>query len=289
MMKKLLVFLFLILVIAVFALQFQPVKQTVAAVITKPTYLNKGGATIKERVKVPNNYKRVVYDSTSFQYYIRHQNLKNYGAKVINYDGEPYFYQLGHLGVLDIDVPSNGLQQCADALIRLRSEYLWETNQKSKIGFEFTSGHYCSWNKYAEGYRPKVNGNKVTFHKTASSNHSKINFYNYLNLIYTYSGTMSLNNELKEITSIKDLKIGDMLIVGGFPGHVIMIADIVENEAGERRFLLIQGNTPAQSIHLLKNLDDTSISPWYKLQLNSEISVPGFTFTNSKFVRFIDE
>ena len=96
-------------------------------------------------------------------------------------------------------------------------------------------------------------------------------------------------NELKEINSVKNLKIGDMLIVGGFPGHVIMIADITENENGERLFLLIQGNTPAQSIHLLKNLDDPTISPWYKLQLNSEISVPGFTFTNSKFVRFKDE
>lgn len=68
-----------------------------------------------------------------------------------------------------------------------------------------------------------------------------------------------------------------------------MIADIAENVIGERLFLLIQGNTPVQSIHLLKNLEDTSISPWYKLKLNSEISVPGFTFTNSKFARFKDE
>ena len=288
-MKKLLFLLFVIAVIAVFAFQFQPVKQTVVAVVTTPTYLNKTGTTIKERVKTPKNFKRVVYDSSSFQYFIRYQKLKNFGAKVINYNGEPYFYQLGHIGVLDVDVPSNGLQQCADALIRLRSEYLWDTNQKNKIGFEFTSGHYCSWRKYAEGYRPKINGNKVTFHKTKQSDNSKANFYRYLNLIYTYSGTMSLNNELKEIKSIEDLQLGDMLIVGGFPGHVIMIADIIENENGERLLLLIQGNTPAQSIHLLKNLEDSTISPWYKLQLNSEISVPGFTFTNSKFVRFKDE
>ncbi|WP_299113313.1 DUF4846 domain-containing protein [uncultured Winogradskyella sp.] len=288
-MKKLLFFLFVIVAIVVFAFQFQPVKQTVVAVVTKPTYLNKSGKNIKERVKIPEGFTRVPYDSSSFQHYIRHQNLKKFGTKVINYDGEPYFYQLGHVGVLDVDVPSNGLQQCADALIRLRSEYLWKTNQKGKIGFKFTSGHYCSWQKYAEGYRPKINGNKVTFHKTAQSDNSKANFYKYLNLIYTYSGTMSLNNELKEIKSIKDLKIGDMLIVGGFPGHVIMIADITQNENDERMFLLIQGNTPAQSIHLLKNLDDSAISPWYKLQLNSEISVPGFTFTNSKFVRFKDE
>lgn len=205
---------------------------------------------------------------------------------MINYDKEPYFYQLGHIGVLDIDVPENGLQQCADALMRIRSEYLWKANRKQDIGFEFTSGHYCSWAKYAEGFRPKINGNKVTFSKTARSDRSKANFYNYLNLIYTYSGTMSLNNELKAVTSIKKLRVGDMLIIGGFPGHVVMIADIIENNEGERLFLLMQGNTPAQSVHMLKNLEDTDTSPWYKLELNSEISVPGFTFANSKFVRF---
>ena len=127
-------------------------------------------------------FKRIAYDSSSFQNYIRYQSLKKYGAKVINYDGQPYFYQLGHVGVLDVDVPKNGLQQCADALIRLRSEYLWSINQKNKIGFEFTSGHYCSWKKYAEGYRPKINGNKVTFHKTASVDNSKANFYKYQQL-----------------------------------------------------------------------------------------------------------
>lgn len=285
-MKKIVIFFFLIAIVAVFAFQFQPVKQTLVAVTTIPNYLNRSGEIIEKRVVLPENYKRVVYDSTSFEHYIRTKQLKPFGTKVINYDGKPYFYQLGHVGVLDVDVPSNGLQQCADALIRLRSEYLWETNKKNKIGFNFTSGHYCSWAKYAEGYRPKVNGNKVSFHKTANPNHSKGNFYKYLNLIYTYSGTLSLDNELKEIKSINDLKIGDMLILGGSPGHVIMIADIVEDTIGNRLFLLIQGNTPAQSIHLLKNLDDTSISPWYKLQINSEISVPGFTFANSKFVRF---
>ncbi len=285
-MKKALLFLIVILVTVIVAMQFKPAKQTVVALITKPNYVNKSGLTIKERVLLPERYHRVKYDSTSFANYIRRIQLKPFGAKVINYDNTPYFYQLGHIGVLDIDVPDNGLQQCADALIRIRSEYLWKTDQKDKIGFNFTSGHYCSWKKYAEGYRPKINGNNVTFSKIADKDYSKENFYKYLNLIYTYSGTMSLNNELKEISSINDLRVGDMLIVGGFPGHVVMIADVIENENQDRLFLLLQGNTPAQSIHMLKNLEETSISPWYNLEINSEISVPGFTFAVSKFVRF---
>lgn len=285
-MKKIVLLIVILVALVFVAFQFKPVEQTVTAIVTKPSYINKTGLIVKDRVKLPEGYKRVSYDSSSFGYYVRHLKLKPYGAKVINYDKEPYFYQLGHIGVLDIDVPENGLQQCADALMRIRSEYLWKANRKQDIGFEFTSGHYCSWAKYAEGFRPKINGNKVTFSKTARSDRSKANFYNYLNLIYTYSGTMSLNNELKAVTSIKKLRVGDMLIIGGFPGHVVMIADIIENNEGERLFLLMQGNTPAQSVHMLKNLEDTDTSPWYKLELNSEISVPGFTFANSKFVRF---
>ena len=285
-MKKTVFILLILGMVLTVSYQFVPVKQTVAAVIANKSYINKEGNVIKDRVIVPEGFSRVVYDEGSFQNYLRNYNLKPFGAKVINYDGSNYFNQSGHIGVLDISVPSNGLQQCADALIRIRSEYLWSKNQKGNIGFNFTSGHYCSWKDYAEGHRPKVNGSKVTFSKTASPDSSKENFYNYLNLIYMYSGTLSLYAELPKVSSIKDLTIGDMLIKGGSPGHVVMIADIIQNQKGDRRFLLLQGNTPAQSVHVLKNLDDTSISPWYELKLDKRIDIPGYTFYNSKFVRF---
>lgn len=285
-MKKILIITLILSVAVVAAYQCRPVKQIANAVIATPNYINKSGLIIKERVSVLEGYSRRKYPKGSFQNYILNYKLKPYGAKVINYDGSLYFNQLGHYGVLEVPVPKNGLQQCADALIRLRSEYLWSTNKKDKIGFNFTSGHYCSWKKYAEGYRPKIQGNKVTFYKTAKPNHSKPNFYKYLNLIYMYSGTQSLYNELPKITAVSDLKIGDMLILGGSPGHVVMIADVIKNNKGDKRFLLLQGNTPAQSVHLLKNLEDTSISPWYELKMNAEIAVPAYTFYNSKFVRF---
>ena len=204
-MKKLLFLLVILIGIVIIAIQFKPVRQTVASIIVKPSYLNKEGLTISLRVKLPEGFRRDSFPKKSFQEYVRNYELKAFGSKVINYDGNPYFFQQGHIGVLDIPVPSNGLQQCADALIRIRSEYLWETNQKNKIGFNFTSGHYCSWSKYAEGYRPKINGNKVTFHKTARKDNSKENFYKYLNLIFNYSGTLSLYHELPKIASTDSL------------------------------------------------------------------------------------
>jgi hypothetical protein len=284
-MRKIIPILFISVLIVVLAFQFKPVNHIVKAIILEPNLINKDSLTIQTRINPPEGFSRVSYPKGSFENYLRNYKLKTYGSKIINYDGSEYFWQRGHIGVLEIPVPENGLQQCADALIRVRSEYLWEQNRTNEIGYKFTSGHYCSWTKYANGFRPKVNGNKVTFHKTAKANYSKANFYNYLNLIYTYSGTLSLFHELKSINDA-DIKLGDMLIKGGSPGHIVMICDEVVNDNGEKLFLLFQGNTPAQSVHLVKNLENSDISPWYQLKNNQIISVSNYTFGNSKFVRF---
>lgn len=287
-MKKPLVIILILASLAVLAFQLKPIEkavETVKASIETPSLVNKDSITIASRVNIPKGYKRVGYTNGSFQDYLRQYKLKPFGSKIINYDDTNYYWQGGHIGVLEIPVPKNGLQQCADALIRIRSEYLWDTNRKDEIGFKFTSGHYCSWTKYAEGFRPKINGNKVTFHKTASANSSKENFYKYLNLIYMYSGTLSLYNELESVAD-KDLQIGDMLIKGGSPGHIVMIADEVVNASDEKLFLLVQGNTPAQSVHLVKNLEDSNISPWYQLEDDAVTPVSNYTFSSAKFVRF---
>ena len=288
-MKRLLALILILAVCGVIIFQLKHVKSTaksLVAALETPSLLNRDSLTIKTRVNFPKGYKRVAYPKGSFQAYLRNYSLKVFGAKIINYDDSEYYWQQGHIGILDIPVPKNGLQQCADALIRVRSEYLWANNRKDAIGFNFTSGDYCSWKQYAKGYRPKINGNQVTFHKLASVNHTKENFYKYLNLIYMYSGTLSLYNELPKIEYARDLKIGDMLIKGGSPGHIVMICDEVINSKGEKLYLLFQGNTPAQSVHLVKNLEDSNISPWYQLKKNAVIPVSNYTFGSSKFVQF---
>ncbi|MGB1307873.1 MAG: DUF4846 domain-containing protein [Oceanihabitans sp.] len=260
--------------------------KTAISIIKPISLINKDSLTIHTRVNTPEGFKRVLYPKGSFENYLQNYKLKPFGSKIINYDNTEYYWQDGHIGILDIPVPKNGLQQCTDALIRVRSEYLWDSNKKEKIGFNFTSGHYCSWLQYAAGYRPIIKGNQVRFKKTKPANYSKSNFYKYLNLVYMYSGTLSLYNELPKINTISNLKVGDMLIKGGSPGHIVIICDEAINKNGEKIFLLFQGNTPAQSVHLVKNLEDTNISPWYQLQKNTAIPVSNYTFQNSKFVRF---
>ncbi len=253
--------------------------------VSSPNLINRKGISIKTRVLLPKGYKRVTYPKKSFQEYLRNYKLKPYGSPIINYNGSKYFAQHWHDAILEVPVPKNGLQQCADALMRIRAEYLWNTNRKNEIGFNFTSGHYCSWKQYANGYRPKIKGNKVSFHKTAAPNSSKKTFYKYLNLIYMYAGTASLHKELPKV-KVKDLTIGDMLVNPGFPGHIEIIADEIINEKGEKLFLLAQGNTPAQNVCLLKNFENTDISPWYSFTKNTPVYTPSYHFKQPVFVRF---
>ena len=105
-------------------------------------------------------------------------------------------------------------------------------------------------------------------------------------MIYTYAGTYSLSQELVEITSLASVEIGDLLIYPGFPGHVMMIGDIAQNTKGELRFLFFQGNTPAQSVHIIKNAENTEISPWYDLAGKTSLETPIYTFSSFEIVRF---
>lgn len=262
------------------------VKNVALSYVLPISNVNEEGMTVATRTKLPEGFQRTVYEAGTFPKYIQSYPLKDAEAKVINYDGSLYGYQSGHVGVLDIPVPSNGLQQCADALMRIRAEYLWDQNRQDDIGFNFTSGHYCSWKKYAEGYRPKISGSKVTFHQTAGANTSKENFYKYLNLIYTYAGTQSLYNELPKITDVDDVEVGDMLIYPGSPGHVIMVVDKAIHENGKKLFIFAQGNTPAQSVHMLKNPNDQKMSPWYEIELGAYLEIPTYYFSEVKFMRF---
>lgn len=288
-MKKALFFLGVLVVVGIIITtalkKGRVVKGAISAYVVSSSLINKSGNTVASRVHAPEGYNRLSSEEGSFEHYIENYTLKNVTAQVINYTGKPYIFQKGHVGVLDIPVPSNGLQQCADALIRIRSEYLWDANRKDEIGFKFTSGHYCSWLKYAQGYRPKINGNQVTFSKKMTSDHSKENFYKYLNLIYTYAGTYSLSKELNKVEGLSNVRVGDMLVYPGFPGHIMMIGDIVEKPTGERLFLFFQGNTPAQSVHIIKNVS-ARYNPWYDLEGKESLDTPIYTFDSFSLVRF---
>ena len=228
--------------------------------------------TIRERFSPPENYIWVEEKPDSFGFFLENLKLKKYGSPILKYDGTEIATQDLHAAIFDIDTGTKDLQQCADAVIRLRAEYLFKTKKFDEIKFHFTSGDLMKWNDYKNGTRAFVNGNFVQFRKTENFDDSYANFRKYLDLIFNYAGTISLYKETQPILRNEDLKTGDFIITPGSPGHIVFISGVAKNKAGKKLYLLSEGYTPAQSIHLLKNPFDPKISPWYELEVNSRFA-----------------
>ncbi len=246
-------------------------------------YINTSGVTIKERVLTPEGYSREQYSSLSWQYFLQNLELLPFGSKILDYTGQKISEQSSHIGIIKYDVGTKDLQQCADAIIRLRAEYLWKQKRNDDIQFTFTSGHNYKWIDHANGFRPYIKGNKVSFKKTASVDKSYSNFRKYLDIVFSYAGTISLNRDLKKISKTGNYQIGDIIVKAGSPGHAVLIVDKCKNNKGEYLYLLAEGYTPAQSIHLLKS--NREVSPWHKLG-KGVISSKRYYFLNPNFRRF---
>jgi len=192
--------------------------------------------------------------------------LKPEGHLVHLHDGSPKVTQWAHAAVVDLDVGRGNLQQCADAVMRLRAEYLWATGQADKIGFHLIQGTWTPWSGWAKGMRIKVVKGRSKWLAIGRPDRSRASFRQYLRRVFTYANSFSLEKELNP-RAVQEVQPGDVLIQGGNPGHVILVIDVAENEKGTRIMLLAQSYMPAQEFHLLKNTTDGNLSPWYRVDL----------------------
>jgi hypothetical protein len=238
-------------------------------------------------IPLPEGYERENISKSSFSYWLRQLPIDKKDNIVHLYNGEEKQIQSSQYAILDIDVGKEDLQQCADAVMRLRSEYLYHTNQFDKIHFNYTSGDKASWDAWRSGKRPIVNGNKVTWVQKYGNDDSYSNFKNYLRNIFIFCGSLSLSRELKTKSNIHEIQAGDVFIKGGTPGHAEIVLDVAVNKkTGKKIFLLAQSYMPAQEIHILKNPTNESLSPWYEEDFDEELVTPEYTFSRNMLMSF---
>ena len=241
--------------------------------VTPSSLAEPGSQPVCVRVSTPPGYKRIAVSERSFGAWLRNLPVRPGCAKIRDYKGRKVPNQDSHYAILDVDIGSEDLQQCADAVIRLRAEYLLSIGCGDEIRFNLTNGDSAFWRDWREGARPVTNGNFTTWHKSARPDASYANFRAYLDVVFTYAGTMSLSRELMPVRDPARPEIGDVYIVGGFPGHAALVIDVAENNEGERIFLLAQGYMPAQDIHVLRSGED--INPWFTARPEGELRIPG--------------
>lgn len=214
---------------------------------------------------VPDGYKR---ESVSgYGKWIRNIKLSKDNT-VYYFNGNTKPNQSIHVAVLDFDIGKRDLQQCADACMRIRAEYLYNQKRYSEIKFLLASG---KWKPYSD-YTPQ---NKYeTFRK-------------YMNYIFAFANTKSLKQQMKPVANFASIEVGDVLVQSGNPyGHAVTVMDVCTNAKGDKQFMLSQSYMPAQSIEILINPKSNSKSPWYPVDFEGDLITPEWTFEKKDLRRF---
>ncbi len=246
--------------------------------------------SLENRIAPPEGFKRTSVTANSFADWLRSLPLKSGNPAVMLYNGSQKPNQSVHYAVFDIDVGKEDLQQCADAVMRLRAEYLWDRKLYDDIHFNYTSGDKAAYSQWRKGYRPVVSGNNVSWQKKEDPTNSTsyASFKQYMKQVFTYAGTLSLSKEMKSVSDVNRLEAGDVFIKGGSPGHAVIVLDVATNANGEKVFLLAQSYMPAQDIHVLINPNNVSLSPWYSTSEAIELNTPEWNFNANSLKRFAD-
>ena len=230
------------------------------------------------RFPPPDGYEPVPAARGSFAHFLQHFPMKPHGSAVHLYDGRLKSNQHVHAGVLDIDVGKRDLQQCADAVMRLRAEYLFQTKQSQLISFNFVNGFVAPYSRWANGERVRINGNECYWQQSTAPDHSYSSFRKYLDIVFAYASTISLSKQLHR-KPIAQLEAGDVFIEAGSPGHAVIVMAVArEKTFGKKIFLLAQSYMPAQEMHILVNKHNRKLSPWYEVPEGNILETPEWRF-----------
>lgn len=223
-------------------------------------------------IPLPEGYIREDCAPSSFTAYLRALPL-NDSAEVSYFEGglaedvNDYAYKTVAMPLLSEN------EQCADACMHLRADFLHRSRQFRKIHFEDTQHNVM---RYRWGARKK-----------------KIRTF--LRYVFIVSNTESMIGEMPQ-RSFSDMRPGDVFVYDyksrpdAKYGHAMMVADVATDPAtGEKIFLLVQGSTPACDIHVLVNKEDTAISPWFRLDPDAKEVDFGFARYYSDELRFFDD
>lgn len=127
------------------------VQDTTEASQTTVSYINPDGMTLETRINVPVGFSRIDANIGSFLEFTRSLELKKDGSPVLLHNGQEKRNQTAQAAVFTLDVGEKDLQQCADSIIRVYSEYYWSIGEYENIRFHLTNGFlmdYESW-RYA--------------------------------------------------------------------------------------------------------------------------------------------
>ena len=242
------------------------------------------GDTLETRINVPEGFTRTEEEVQSLGTFLRSFELEPDGSPVLLYNGEEKADQSAHAAVFKLKIGKEDLQQCADSVMRMYAEYFWKTGEKDRISFSLDDSFKADYSKWRQGYRISETENSYEWVNSEDYDDSRKSFNSFMRLVFAYSGTYNLKTDSKRI-GLKKLRIGDIFLHAGSPGHVVMVVDTAESADGRKAFLLAQGYMPAQQFQLLKNPMHEG-DPWYYLdEMVFPFITPEYTFEKKCLMR----
>ncbi len=214
-------------------------------------------------IPLPEGFSFIKNEKNSFAAWLENVPLKR-DKTVFLFDGSQKKNQSAQFAVVDISVGEKNVQQCADAVMRLRSEYLFSQQKFKEIVFIDNAG---------KEYR-------------FTSPFTQQNFSVYLEKVFGMCGSASLAKQLKAVNEFSKIKAGDVIIKGGFPGHAVIVMGVAINDMGKKIFLLAQSYMPAQDVHVLLNPTIEKLSPWYRVVKENIIITPEFVFHHNQLMEW---
>ncbi|MES2330353.1 MAG: DUF4846 domain-containing protein [Bacteroidota bacterium] len=223
-----------------------------------------------KQIPLPAGFERIPVSANLFADYLRNLPLRK-DKTVYLYNKQPKPDQSLHYAVIDISTGDRDLQQCADAVMRLRAEYFYGKKLYDSIRIT------------------KDNNTVYQFSQFLKNNpaNEKESFRKFMEMVFINCGSYTLEQQLKPVKNIADMQPGDVFVKGGAPGHAEIVVDMAINkQTGKKIFLLAEGYMPAQDIHILLNPLQTSYGPWHELANNKQVITATWIFSASQLRRW---
>ena len=214
-----------------------------------------GSTTLRDAYPPPAGTQRLAGDA--FATWLGAMRVLPPSVPVRTHDGKVV---AGHKGARVIDLPMvpGNLQQCADALIRVRAEWLRATG--GEVMYHATSGDPIPWTRWQAGERPFEQGRGLAWRPG-----DRGGWEAYLAAVMRWAGTASL--AAYDTDAVQNPKAGDVLVMGGYPGHAVMLLDVVKR-GSDHLALIGESYMPAMNFHV----EPGPIDGWWSL--NEGVRLP---------------
>lgn len=248
---------------AVYTLILLPIPVILVCILGMNLILNGGISNPGNRksvgeISTPSGFERVEVAPGSFGEFVRQYPLKKRGSRMVYYDGSNAYFQYFGYAVLDFEL-INDQEYCADAVMRVHSDYLYSKGCANEVSFNTFSG------------------SKMRYKGSPSDRKA---FEKYLCRVYDASNTSTLRHQLRK-KKLADIRPGDVLVYEAngshSVGHAVLVVDVAVNKrTGKRAIMIAQSSMPALSMHIVRNFRHPILSPWIIVDEAKGVEVQGF-------------